>query len=77
MKSISPQLVELQRQLANVEQAYREVDEEWRTADVEYVRLKRHREELDVLKRELEHEINWRVKEIAALQEAIKHDISA
>ncbi len=73
-KSLDSQITELQRELENAEQAYRHADDEWRAVDVEYVRLKRLREELDVHKRDLICEIEWRNKEIAALQEELKHE---
>ncbi|MBY0052319.1 hypothetical protein H7K32_11610 [Brevibacillus agri] len=73
-KSLDSQIAELQRELENAEEAYRETEYEWRAVDVEYVRLKRLREELDVQKRDLLCEIEWRTREIAALQEGLKHD---
>ena len=73
-KSLVSQITELQRELENAEQAYRQADDDWREADVQYVQLKRLREELDVHKRDLAHEIEWRVREIAALEEEIKHE---
>ncbi|WP_019123782.1 hypothetical protein [Brevibacillus massiliensis] len=73
-KPISVQIVELERELANLEQAYRDADDEWRAVDVQYVKLKRFREELYVHKRDLLYEIELRTREIAALQEALKHE---
>lgn len=73
-KTLSSQIADLQRELSNLEREYRTADEEWRAVDVEYVRLKRLREELDVHKRELSHEIEWRTRELAALQEGLKHE---
>lgn len=72
-KSLASQITELQRELENAEQAYRQADDDWRATDVQYVQLKRLREELDVHKRDLAHEIEWRVREIAALEEESKH----
>lgn len=72
MKPISSQIADLQRELNNLEREYRHADDEWRAADVEYVRLKRLREELDVHKRDLSHEIEWRSRELAALEEQIR-----
>lgn len=71
-KTLSSQIADLQRELANLEREYRQADDEWRAADVEYVRLKRLREELDVHKRELSHEIEWRARELDGLQQGIK-----
>jgi chromosome segregation ATPase len=76
-KLIKSQIVELERELTNLEQAYREADDEWRSVDVEYVRLKRQREELDALKRDLAYEIEWRIRELAALEEANRHAATA
>ena len=73
-KTLASQITELQRELENAEQAYRQADDDWRAADVQYVQLKRLRDELDVHKRDLSHEIEWRVREIAALEEEIKLD---
>lgn len=73
-RSVASQITELQRELENAEQAYRQADDEWRAVDVEYVRLKRLREELDVHKRDLLCEIEWRNREIAALEEELKHE---
>ncbi|GIO06257.1 hypothetical protein J31TS6_22850 [Brevibacillus reuszeri] len=73
-KSLVSQITELQRELENAEQAYRQADDDWRATDVQYVQLKRLREQLDVHKRDLAHEIEWRVREIAALEEAIKYE---
>lgn len=73
-KSVASQIVELQRELENAEQAYRQADDDWRAVDVQYVQMKRLREELDVHKRDLAHEIEWRVREIAALEEEIKYE---
>ena len=72
MKPISSQVADLQRELNNLEREYRQADDEWRAADVEYVRLKRLREELEVHKRDLAHEIEWRSRELAVLEEVIK-----
>lgn len=71
-KTLSSQIADLQRELANLEREYRTADDEWRSVDVEYVRLKRLREDLDVHKRDLSHEIEWRARELAALKEGIK-----
>lgn len=73
-QTLSSQITDLERELIDLERKYRTADEEWRAVDVEYVRLKRLREELDVHKRELSHEIEWRTRELAALQEGLKHD---
>lgn len=73
-KPLKAQIADLQREIANLEREYRQADEEWRAVDVQYVRLKRKREELDVLKRDLGREIEWRARELAALQEAQKHE---
>ncbi|WP_103110657.1 hypothetical protein [Brevibacillus reuszeri] len=73
-KSVASQIEELQRELNNAEEAYRQADDDWRAVDVEYVRLKRLREELDVHKRDLAHEIEWRIREIAALEEELTHE---
>jgi chromosome segregation ATPase len=73
MKSLSTQFADLQRELTNLEQAYREADDEWRAVDVEYVKLKRLREELYAHKRDLSYEIERRARELAALQEAIRN----
>ncbi|QRG65279.1 hypothetical protein [Brevibacillus choshinensis] len=73
-KSVASQIAELQRELENAEQAYRQADDDWRLVDTQYVQLKRLREELDVHKRDLAHEIDWRVREIAALEEALKYE---
>jgi chromosome segregation ATPase len=73
MKPLSTQIAELQRELTNLEHAYREADDEWRAVDVKYVRLKRLREELYAHKRDLAYEIERRARELAALQEAIRN----
>lgn len=77
MKPISSQIADLQRELHNLEREYRHADDEWRAVDVEYVRLKRLREELDVHKRDLSHEIEWRTRELTALEESIKHELAS
>lgn len=77
MKLLSSQIADLQRELNNLERERREADDEWRRVDAEYVRLKRLREELDVHKREMSHEIEWRARELAALQEATRHVATA
>lgn len=74
MKPISSQIADLQRELNNLEREFRHTDDEWRAADVEYVRLKRLREELDIHKRDLSHEIEWRSRELAALEGVINHE---
>jgi len=74
MKPISSQIADLQRELKNLEREYREADDDWRAVDSAYVKLKRQREELDVHKRDLSHEIEWRSKELAVLEEAVKHE---
>jgi len=74
MKPISSQIADLQRELNNLEREYRHADDEWRAVDAAYVKLKRHREELEVQKRDLSHEIEWRSKELAVLEEAVKHE---
>ncbi|KMZ42547.1 MULTISPECIES: hypothetical protein [Bacillales] len=73
-KSVASQIAELQRELENAEQAYRQADDDWRAVDVQYVQMKRLREELDVHKRDLAHEIEWREREIASLQEELKYE---
>lgn len=73
-QTLSSQITDLERELTDLERKYRTADEEWRAVDVEYVRLKRLREELEVQKRDLLCEIEWRTKEIAALQEGLKHE---
>jgi len=72
-KTLSSQIADLQRELANLEREFRTTDDEWRAVDVEYVRLKRLREELDAHKRDLANEIEWRIRELTALQEANRH----
>ncbi|WP_400162886.1 hypothetical protein ACAF76_008240 [Brevibacillus sp. TJ4] len=74
MKLLTSQMADLQRELNNLERERRQADDEWRAVDAEYVRLKRLREELEVHKRDLAHEIEWRAKEIASLQEAQMHE---
>jgi uncharacterized protein (DUF3084 family) len=72
MKPLSSQIADLQRELENLEELRRKADEEWRAVDVEYVKLKRLREELYAHKRDLAYEIEWRARELAALQEAMR-----
>lgn len=72
-KTLSSKIADLQRELANLEREYRQADAEWRLVEAECVRLKRLREELDLHKCELSNEIEWRTRELAALQEAVKH----
>jgi uncharacterized protein (DUF3084 family) len=76
MKPLSSQIADLQRELENLEELRRKADEEWRAVDVEYVKLKRLREELYAHKCDLACEIEWRARELAALQEAM-HDARA
>ncbi|CAJ1000989.1 hypothetical protein [Brevibacillus aydinogluensis] len=73
MKPLSSQIADLQRELENLEEMRREADDKWRAVDVEYVKLKRLREELYAHKRDLAYEIEWRARELAALQEAIRN----
>jgi uncharacterized protein (DUF3084 family) len=73
MKPLSSQIADLQRELENLEELRRKADDEWRAVDVEYVKLKRLREELYAHKRDLAYEIEWRARELAALQEAIRN----
>ncbi|MED4581839.1 hypothetical protein P9578_03495 [Brevibacillus choshinensis] len=73
-KSVASQIAELHRELENAKQAYRDADDEWRAVDVQYVSFKRQREELDVHKRDLADEINWRNREIAVLEEEISYE---
>jgi chromosome segregation ATPase len=73
MKPLSSQIADLQRELENLEELRRKADDEWRAVDVEYVKLKRLREELYAHKRDLAYEIERRARELAALQEAIRN----
>ncbi|TRY25950.1 hypothetical protein FOI68_09440 [Brevibacillus sp. LEMMJ03] len=73
MKPLSSQIADLQRELENLEEMRREADDKWRAVDVEYVKLKRLREELYAHKRDLAYEIEWRAQELAALQEEIRN----
>ena len=73
MKPLSSQIADLQRELENLEELRRKADDEWRAVDVEYVKLKRLREELYAHNRDLAYEIEWRTNELAALQEAIRN----
>jgi chromosome segregation ATPase len=77
VKPLSSQIADLERELTNLENEYRIVDDEWRAVDAEYVRLKRQREELDAHKRDLAYEIEWRIRELAALEEAKRHAATA
>lgn len=73
MKPLSSQIADLQRELENLEELRRKADDEWRAMDAEYVKLKRRCEELYAHKRDLAYEIEWRARELAALQEAIRN----
>ncbi len=73
MKPLSSQIADLQRELENLEELRRKADDEWRAVDVEYVKLKRLREELYAHKCDLAYEIERRARELAALQEAIRN----
>ncbi|MGK5509442.1 hypothetical protein [Brevibacillus formosus] len=73
-KSVPSQIAELQRELENAKNAYRQADDDWRSVDVQYVQLKRLREEIDIHKRDLADEICWREREIASLKEELKYE---
>ncbi|MCM3144323.1 hypothetical protein [Brevibacillus sp. MER 51] len=73
-KSVASQIAELQRELENAKSAYRQADDDWRSVDVQYVHLKRLREEIDIHKRDLADEISWREREITSLQEELEYE---
>lgn len=72
VKPIQAQLDDLQRELNNLEEMYRQADDEWRAGDAEVVSRISELNEMAVHKSDLKDEITWRTKEIAALQEAVK-----
>ncbi|USG64031.1 hypothetical protein NDK47_17935 [Brevibacillus ruminantium] len=73
-KALTMEIADLERELANLQEARREADEEWRAVDAEYVKLKRQLEQLDAHKRDLWYEIECRKKYLAALQVAKKYE---
>ncbi|MCM3560629.1 hypothetical protein M4D57_18860 [Brevibacillus borstelensis] len=71
-KSLTMEIAEIERELTNLNQAYQEAENDWRAADVEYLKAKRLADELYAHKRDLKHEIDCRMKRLKTLQAEVQ-----